>query len=505
MKEIKLSESKDKNLPETQEQSVALSPYDTTRISYSGLLAIQGRILEECKTELRFPQCVQTFKTMAKDATISPALDYVESLMAQVPWRVKIPEGYENTLKDKALYLTQCMNDMEDQTWRQFIKSVSTFHRFGFGLHEIVLRERRDTEGSRYNDGLVGIKCLPQLSQDSILSWEYKPDGKELDGIKQTIYKPQGTEVKAYTPDEFKLDQFVFIKKEKLLHFKNTSTKTNPEGASPLVGCYLAWKYKSELEKYQAMGIAGDVRGLKALYIPQQYMSSNASDEDKETYEHFKKVIQGLQLGEQSGIILPNVHDEKGNKLFELDVLSVMGQKAYDVTTIIQNYRNEILSSLAATQLGLGQGGSGSFSLAETLQDITNVVVKSRLVEIQDVINHNLVRKLFELNGWDTTVMPEIVFGDLVKPSLDDLGKFVQRVGSQGLLSRKPETVNWIAEQAGMPTPFPDTSIPIEEAEKQLTGYSSNSGEGMEEGLPSGTGSAAGGGDQTTGNKEDGG
>ena len=53
-----------------------------------------------------------------------------------------------------------------------------------------------------------------------------------------------------------------------------------------------------------------------------------------------------------------------------------------------------------------------------------------------------------------------------------------------------------------MPVPFDDPTTTIDEARQQLTGFTSNAGEGMTEGLSSGTGSATGGGDQSAGNSE---
>ena len=81
--------------------------------------------------------------------------------------------------------------------------------------------------------------------------------------------------------------------------------------------------------------------------------------------------------------------------------------------------------------------------------------------------------------------------------------QFIQRVGSQGLISANAKTANWIAEQANMPVVFADTDIPTEEAKKEMTGYTSNASEGMDSGLPSGTGKADGSsGDGSTGNSE---
>lgn len=250
------------------------------------------------------------------------------------------------------------------------------------------------------------------------------------------------------------------------------------------------------------MGVSSDMRGLKVLYIPPRYMAEDASPEDKAVYDYYKNIMRNLHMNEQSGLILPQVLDDQGEQYFKFDVISVTGQKAHDVNKIIGRYKNEIISSLMASQLVLGQEGGGSFSLAESLQGISDMAIESKLIEIQDQLNHDLIPQLFALNGWDTSVTPHFTFGDLKTPDLDVLSKFIQRVGAAGMLSQDPRTINWIAEQANMPVPFDDTSMDIDEGRKQLTGFSSNAGEGMQEGMPSGTGSATGGGDQSTGNSE---
>ena len=131
------------------------------------------------------------------------------------------------------------------------------------------------------------------------------------------------------------------------------------------------------------------------------------------------------------------------------------------------------------------------------------MAIESKLIEIRDQLNHDLVTQLFQLNGWSTDVVPYWDFGDLVSPDLDVLSKFLQRTASVGLISQDPSTINWISQQANMPTPFEDQTISIEDARMQLTGYSSGAGEGMEEGNPSGTGKATGkSGDASTANTE---
>lgn len=77
------------------------------------------------------------------------------------------------------------------------------------------------------------------------------------------------------------------------------------------------------------------MRGLKVLYLPPRYLDPDASESDKQVYEYYQKGLTLMHRNEQSALILPMYRDEKGNKLFELEIVSVTGQKAYDVNAII--------------------------------------------------------------------------------------------------------------------------------------------------------------------------
>lgn len=469
--------------------------------SYNGLFTLSGTILEECERELRWPQAIHTYKKMAKDATISPALNLVEMAIARVPWSVRIPEGYEDELKDKADFLRQCMNDM-DHTFGSFIRQAVTFNRYGFAPVEKVYRKRFKRNGSKYDDGLVGIESLPLIAQETVSSWQWeeRTKGRKLSGLLQWIVEPSGKDqvhISSSWDDEF-------IPRKKFMLFRNNPLKDNPQGESPLNACHLAWKYKTELERYEGTGVATDVRGLKVLKLHPRYMDPAASEEDKAVYAHWMNIMRNLHMGEQSGVIVPSLKDDNGEEMIaDLELLGVNGTRSYDVNAIIGRYKQEIITSLMASQLILGQNGGGSFSLAESLQGISDMAIESKLIEIQDQLNHDLIPQIFSLNGWDTAVTPLFAFGDLKSPDLDVLSKFVQRVAAVGMLSQDPKTVNWIAEQANMPIPFSDTTVDIDEAREQLTGAESRSGDGMSSGLNSGTGSSSGSsGDSSTGNTE---
>ena len=292
-----------------------------------------------------------------------------------------------------------------------------------------------------------------------------------------------------------------FIPRKKFILVKNNGNKNNPEGVSPLKSVYRAWRYKTSLESFEATSVSNDVRGLKVLYLPPQYLSPNASEDDKQIYEHYKRGMSSLNNNEQSALILPMFRDEKGNKMFEFEAVSIMGQRANDTNDIITRFKKEIVTALMASQIILGQEGGGSFSLAESLDSVTKMVVDARLNQIKEQLNHDLIPQLFALNGWDITDVPRFEYGEVSTESLDEIGKFVQRVAAVGMLPKTPEVVNYVTDRLAISPQFKEDT-PQEEFLPFLTQYQSGAGEGMASPSGEGTRQSVSGRDNTSANLE---
>ena len=219
--------AEEQSVPLTQGEDNTIPRIRLSQMSYNGLNVFSGNVYEDCNAELRWPNAIFTYKKMAKDATIAPALSLVEMAIARVPWSIKIPEGYEDQLKDKAEFLRQCMNDME-HSWGHFIRQCVTFNRYGFSVHEKVYRKRYKRNGSKYDDGLVGIQALPLITQDSVESWDWDETGRKLTGLYQYKNKPTGKDRAQY----LEANQDEWIPRKKFLHFRNNALKDDPVGIS---------------------------------------------------------------------------------------------------------------------------------------------------------------------------------------------------------------------------------------------------------------------------------
>ena len=450
------------------------------QMSFNGTIAIGGEILESCKKELNFPQSIKTFDLMAEDQDIQPALDVPNASICRVKWHISVPEGYEEELSEEKKFLEECLFMDMEHPFEEFIAQAVSLRQYGFATFEKVYRNRTFRSGSKFNDNRIGIRCLPLIDQHTVRGWKWDESGRKLTHVCQYRNVPQGVDQKVYKGLELDEDgkPYVSIPVNKVMNLRNKRKGNSPQGSSFLVGAWRAWRLKTSLEEFLAVGVVKDLQGFPIIEVPAEIMSDTASPEQKAQFEFWKSVARNVHQNAQAGIVIPSDVDEKNNKYYGIKTIESGGKKAYDVLSIIEFYRKSILTALFAQQLVLGQDGSGSFSLSENMAGVTGLSVETTLREIEQVLNHELVPQLFALNGIRKKVLPKITYGDVLPVDLESLSKYIQRVGAIGLISKDAKTVNWIAKQAGMPIPFTGNET-VEEIAPKLTGYTSGAGEGL--------------------------
>ena len=250
--------------------------------------------------------------------------------------------------------------------------------------------------------------------------------------------------------------------------------------------------------------MAQDSNAFKILFLPPEYLTEDADEDRKKSFEMYKRMMAEAHQAKSSGFILPMLTDAEGKRMFDFEIKNISGSKSYDVDKIISRYSREIQVGLFADVLSLGGGSGGSYSLSESKVDIIDMAVKSKLNEIKDQLNHQLVQTLFEQNGWDTSVMPWYDYELPNQETLDNKGKFYQRVAATNLLPRTPQVINQILRDAGIDYQI-DDEISQEELMKLLDptgqGQTSESGKGMQQGMSNTNGtSTAGTGDASVSN-----
>lgn len=455
-------------------------------VGTTGLKISNKTILEESKKELRWPYVIKTYKNMEKDATVSSAINLFKMMIARIDWRVEAPKDATAEQEKKAKFIEQCKDDME-HSWSDFMQDVSSSYTYGFSVQEKVYRKRQRSNGSRYDDNLIGWKKLPIRSQDTISGWIFSEDGRELEALEQDL--SMISSYGRYSNLVAKNGSKIEIPRKKFMLFRVNPERDNPEGNSLLKSCYTAWKYRTAIEEQEAIGIVRNMVGTPIVKIPPIYMSPDASPEQKAIYEYYKDMVRNLEHNEQSGIVMPLAYDpESRQPLFDFELLSVSSGRQYDTSAIIQRYDYKILTALFADFLKLGQDQVGSFALAGSKTSIMAMAIEARLREIADVLNNDLIPQTFKLNGWNDSEYPKFVYSDLDEEDIDEFGKLVQRVFSVNAIEFDREIANIIRERGFGASPL-EKDKPIDE--KMLPNNRSRSGDGMAKGGGNGTSDSA--------------
>ena len=458
------------------------------QLGYTGLKVNNGQINEEIKRELQFPQSILTYKQMGYDSTVASALNYYEHMMLKANVEVKPHPKANEQEQEYAQFFKECLGDMDNQSWQDFVQEVASMNQYGFCVNEIVLRKRLYSKGSKYNDGKVGIRKLPIRSQDSISKWNYD-DEQNLIGLTQTVAKTgkRGQVLLSSKGEE------ITLPRNKFLLFRLGKKKDSPVGDSPLKGCYYPWKYKSAVEELESVGLNRDLSGVPVAWIPPQVMAEDADDSTKAQYQEWKNIVRNIQQNQQSGMVLPLAYDENTKQpLFKFELLKNEGGKAYDTSSIKQYYSNAILTALSADLLVMGQGSTGSYALGNIKNSLSAIAIEAKLKEICNVINQHLIPMIGRMNGWDLTRLPYIEFDDLESVSLEDTSKFLQRVGSIGILPKTLPVVNRVLNLLGLDSLPEDTDL-----DEILTDNTSKAGQELDNPLEGSRRTA------TTGNDND--
>lgn len=463
-----------------------------------GLRTSNKRILEETQRAFRYPEFIQTVAAMRNNPTVGAAMNVYRMMISRVQWGVEAPKGADEKTLARTELVRSMMNDM-DGSWSQFIESVIPYLEYGFAVNEIVLRRRLKRNGSKFNDGLIGIKKLATRSQETICGWVFSPDGQDLIKVEQSIANLENSYRWANrTNENGKLE----IDREKFLLFTASANKGNPEGHSIYKNIYLAFKQLSLLQDQEMVGIAKDVQGILKIAIPPRYLDPNASPEDKAAVAAFQQIIDNYNAGTQRGLLVPNMIDPESKlPLFTYDLMESKGAAKYDTEAVIRRLQGDILSALSVDILKLGAEGSGSFSLAESKSSVLALAIDYRLREISEVLNSHLMRLIFEMNGWDTDNLPSFTYSDIEEVSLEEFSKAIQRIFSTSAIEVDRPVLNRIRKIIGVPEKPEDEAVDKESLPATMTGQFSKAGAGMEVGTTGdGTSKSSSGKDRSSNN-----
>ncbi len=409
-----------------------IKPFE--EMGQTGLLRTKGNnaiVFEEWLSSLSSYRQRQVYREMRdNDAGLGAMFFALEMILRQAEWYVEA--GKANSKGEQyAQFFRDCMEDMS-HPWSDFIGEAVNMFVFGFSLFETVYKRRQGPDGkkaSKFDDGLIGWRKMAPRSQESIMYWSWD-DAGGLQGAVQLA-----------APDYIVTTMPI----EKLLLFRTTSIKNNPEGRSVLRNCYRPWTFKKRLEEVIGIGIERDVCGLPVLTCSAEGLKAMGG------MDNAKRIVTNIRIDDQMGVILPMANDEKGQPHIKLELIKAAGAKQTDGEAAIKRHNQEMFNTILAGFIEFGQGERGSRSLHMSATQIFAQAISAFMASIADVFNRIAVPRLMALNAMDLSLAPKLVPGEIGVRDLDELASYVQKLSASGLTFFDKDTASFLRKAAKMP------------------------------------------------------
>jgi len=439
--------------PEQTKKSQVASERDLFEaIGDSGLKRYSGYVQDEYIKALIGKKGAYTYKEMSdNDPIVGTIIFTITQIIKRTRWFAEpakdLPPGMEAAAEGAKIYAEGLLEDMED-TWEEVINEILTMLIYGYAPMEVTYKFRRGKNSdrrlhSKFNDGKIGIRKLALRPQETIERWEFDSNGEWI-GVHQQ--PPEGGPI--------------YLPREKLVLFKTTSVKGNPEGRSILRNAYRPWFMKKKLEIIEAVGAERDLAGYPVLYLPSDLIQRARAGDAKllAVYNTYKQIIRNIRRDEQEGVILPGDRDAKtGERLYELTLLTSGSKRNFDTNSILQRYTQEISSSVLADFVLLGHNARGTQALATTKVDVFLMALQGFQDVIAATLNRVLLPQLWELNQFPEELMPKYNADDTQNINAGDLATLLGNLSSAGMpLFPDPELEKHVRDIAGLPEPSPE-------------------------------------------------
>ena len=404
---------------------------------------------DEFLPELKGQRAIRKFTEMRdNDPTIGAAMYAVEQMLRDVKIKVKPSDPDSEDSQKEAEFVESVLEDM-DHTLDDHVSEALGFLTYGFSWFEVIYKRRvgpTETDPkkhSKYSDNRVGVRKIAPRAPWTVNKFDVNDKTGDVLGV----YQRQG-----------RIGHDNYIPLRKSLYYRTTTINGDPSGRSILRNAFTTYERLKNIQQYEAVGIERELAGIPVLTIPADYLSKDATDEQKAVKKELDTIGRDLKFNDQGYVILPSdpYMDSEGkpsnHKLMDFKLASSEGSRNIDLDPVIKRYQHDIAGVFLAEVGLLGRDGGGSYALSKSKTDLFLRTLESYIQSIVDVLNRQLVERLWQLNGLDYNLMPKITAGDIAPHDLKELGSYLRNLnGADISLADQTDIVDSLLENAELP------------------------------------------------------
>jgi hypothetical protein len=393
---------------------------------------------DEFLPELRGKRAIRKYREMRdNDSTIGAVMYATEQVLRDVDIKV-MPANDTPAAKREAEFVESIFEDM-DHTLDDHISEALSSLTFGFAWFEVVYKRRKgpnnrsDKSRSKFTDGRIGVRKIASRAPWTISKFDVDQKTGDVLGVHQEGAGFNNTS---------------FIPTRKSLYYRTTAINNDPSGRSILRNAYTSYEYLNNLQSIEAIAVERELAGIPVARIPAEYLSTDATSAQAGFVGNLQQILRDVKFNEQGYIILPSdtYPDKDGsptsNRLVDVELMSSNGKRNIDIDPIVKRYQHDIARSVLSEFLMLGGGNTGSYALSKSKTDLFLRALESYIQAIVDVLNKQLVERLWELNGLNYDLMPTVVAGDVAPHDLREIAAFLRNLNGANIdVSSHPEVI----------------------------------------------------------------
>jgi len=410
-----------------------------TTLGVAGDNTYNGQIrADEFLPELRGKKAIRKYREMRdNDSTVGAVMYSVEQILRDIDLHVK-PADDSDAARVEKEFVESVLDDM-DHTLDDHISDALSYLSYGFGWFEVIYKrrvgptERSPKKNSKYTDGRIGVRKIASRAPWTVSKFDVEQKTGDVLGIEQEVGFMGGRN---------------YIPVNKSLYYRTTSLNGDPSGRSILRNAYTSYEYLNNLQSIEAIAVERELAGIPVARIPAEYLSGDASAAQSGFVHNLQQVLRDVKFNEQGYIILPSdtYPDKDGapssTRLVDVELMASNGKRNIDINPIVNRYQHDIARSMLSEFLLLGTSG-GSYALSKSKTDLFLRALESYIQAIVDVLNKQLVERLWQLNGLNYDMMPTIEAGDVAPHDLREISSFLRNLNGAGIdVSSHPEVIS---------------------------------------------------------------
>ena len=435
---------------------------------------------DEFLPELRGKRAIKKYREMREnDSTIGAVMYAVEQILRDVDLKVQAVDD-SDAAKKEADYMESVLEDME-HTLDDHISEALSFLSYGFSWFEVVYKRREGMgtrnpkKRSKYDDGRIGVRKIASRAPWTVSRFDVDQKTGEILGLYQ-----EGSygNHKHYIPTR------------KSLYYRSTSINNDPSGRPIIRNAYTSYEFLNNLQVIEAIAVERELAGIPVARIPAEYLSPDATAAQKAFVSELQAILRDVKFNEQGYLMMPSdtypgKEGEPTNiRMVDVELMSSQGNRNIDIDPIVKRYQHDIARSVLSEFLMLGSG-NGSYALSKSKTDLFLRALEAYIQTIVDVLNKQLVERLWELNGLDFKLMPKIVAGDVAPHDLKELGSYLRNLNGADInLASQPDIVDALLDNAELPNLDRETYSQDLEAERRIATARADYYDGPDDDMP---------------------